>query len=91
MEFMQLEMFVAVVEEGTVRSASRKVFRSQPALSMAVRKLEQELDITLFTGSSGHRTLTEPGEVFYMYAKRMLELRQESLRAVREMRGTLSE
>lgn len=40
MEFQQLEMFVAVVEEGSVRRAAERVFRTAPAVSIAVRKLD---------------------------------------------------
>jgi Bacterial regulatory helix-turn-helix protein, lysR family len=36
MELMQMEMFVAVVEEGGVRAASERVFRTEPAVSMAI-------------------------------------------------------
>ena len=43
MELMQLEMFVAMVEEGSFRRAADRVFRTQPAVTMAIRKLEQEL------------------------------------------------
>jgi len=37
MEFMQLEMFVAVVQERMLCQASFRVFRTQPAISMAIR------------------------------------------------------
>src|SRR6267154_203662 len=47
MELMQLEMFVAVVEEGSVRAASERVFRTQPAVSIGVRKLEEDFGATL--------------------------------------------
>jgi DNA-binding transcriptional LysR family regulator len=43
MELMQLEMFVAMVEEGSFHRAAARVFRTQPAVSMALRRLEQEL------------------------------------------------
>ncbi len=48
MEFMQLEMFVAVVVEGTMRRASNRVFRTQPAVSMSIRKIEDEVGMPLF-------------------------------------------
>jgi len=47
-EFMQLEMFVAVVVEGTMRRASNRVFRTQPAVSMSIRKIEDEVGMPLF-------------------------------------------
>ena len=68
---MQLEMFVAVVEEGSVRRAAERVFRTQPAVSTAVRKLEQEFSTPLFDRSKRYEfRLTQAGESLYRYAKR---------------------
>jgi len=79
MELMQLEMFVAVVEEGSVRRASERVCRTQPAVSIAVRKLEEEFGAPLFDRSKRHSfRLTHAGESLYGYAKRMLSLRTEA-------------
>jgi DNA-binding transcriptional LysR family regulator len=76
---MQLEMFVAVVEEGSVRRAAERVFRTQPAVSIAVRKLEDEFSVPLFDRSKRYQfRLTQAGESLYRYAKRMLSLRKEA-------------
>jgi DNA-binding transcriptional LysR family regulator len=82
MEFMQLEMFVAVVEQRTLRAAAVRVFRTQPAVSMAIRKLEEEIGEPLFRPRRSGRLLTETGEVLYLYARKLLELRTEALSAV---------
>jgi Bacterial regulatory helix-turn-helix protein, lysR family len=42
-ELMQLEMFVAVAEERSFLRAAERVFRTQPAISIGIRKLEGEL------------------------------------------------
>lgn len=47
MELIQLEMLVAVVEEGSVRDAAERVFRTQPAVSIGISKLERELESPL--------------------------------------------
>lgn len=79
MEFKQLEMFVAVAEERSINRAAEKVFRTQPAVSMALAKLERELGSCLFHRSREHRfQLTKTGEAFYEYALRLLELRDEA-------------
>lgn len=79
MEFKQLEMFVAVAEERSVIRAAARVFRSQPAVSMALAKLEQELGSPLFDRSRETRfQLTWAGEVLHRYAKKMLALRDEA-------------
>ncbi len=68
MELMQLEMFVAVVEERSVQRAADRVSRTQPAVSIAVRKLEQDIGTMLLDRS--HRRdyrLTRAGEFLYEF------------------------
>lgn len=80
---MQLEMFVAVVEEGSVRAASERVLRTQPAVSIAISKLEREFEACVFDRSRRHQyRLTQTGEVLYKYATRMLRLRRETISAI---------
>jgi DNA-binding transcriptional LysR family regulator len=87
-ELMQLEMFVAVVEEGSVRGAAERVLRTQPAVSIAVSKLEREFETPLFDRSKRHEyRLTQVGETLYGYAKRMLGLRREAISAVSDVRS----
>ncbi|MBI3950982.1 MAG: LysR family transcriptional regulator [Acidobacteria bacterium] len=57
MEFMQLEMFIATVEEGSFHKAAERVFRTQPSVSIALGKLEQELGAPLFDRSNRHAYL----------------------------------
>jgi DNA-binding transcriptional LysR family regulator len=86
MELMQLEMFVAMVEEGSFHKAAERVFRTQPALSMSLRKLEQEIGAPLFDRTNRNSyTLTDSGEVLYDYAKRLLNLRDETLTALQQL------
>src|ERR1044072_9073102 len=80
MDLMQLEMFVAMLEEQNFHKAAERVFRTQPALSMSLRKLEQEVGTPLFDRSDrSNYSLTDSGEVLYDYAKRLLNLRDEAL------------
>ncbi len=88
MELMQLEMFVAVVEEGSVRAAAERVFRTQPAVSIAVSKLEREFEAPLFDRSKRYEyRLTQIGEALYHHATRMLSLRRETISAVGDIRN----
>ena len=48
MEIKQLEYFRAVVESGTISAAARKLSLSQPPLSFQMKKLEDELGLSLF-------------------------------------------
>src|SRR5258708_35999166 len=80
MELMQLEMFVAVVEERSVQRAADRVSRTQPAVSIAVRKLEEDIG-TLLLDRSRRRDyrLTRAGQLLYEYASQMIGLRNELL------------
>jgi len=84
MELMQLEMFVAVVEEGSFARAAQRVFRTQPAVSIGLRKLEEQLGATLLDRSSrtAHR-LTPAGQFVYESASRMVALKKEALSRLR--------
>src|ERR1700730_389628 len=88
MGLMQLEMFVAVVEEGSVRAAAERVFRSQPAVSIAVSELEREFEAPLFDRSKRQEyRLKQVGESLYSYATRMLRLRNDSISALGDIRS----
>lgn len=88
---MQLEMFVAMVEEGSFHRAAERVFRTQPALSMALRKLEQEIGAALFDRTNRNAyVLTETGVLLYEYAKRLLNLRDETVQALQELHNLQS-
>jgi len=84
MELMQLEMFVAVVEERSFLRAAERVFRTQPAVSIGLRKLEGKIGVPLLDRSQRRSArLTPAGEVLYEYASRILGLRDEALSALR--------
>jgi Bacterial regulatory helix-turn-helix protein, lysR family/LysR substrate binding domain len=86
MELMQLEMFVAVVEEGSVNKAGSRVFRTPPAVSAALRKLEEEIGAPLLDRSQRlEYELTEAGGVLYKYAVRVLGLVREATSAATEI------
>jgi DNA-binding transcriptional LysR family regulator len=86
MELMQLEMFVAVVEEGSVNKAADKVCRTQPAVSIAIKKLELELGSLLFDRSQRYDyQLTPAGELLYSYATRLVSLRDEAVASLRDL------
>jgi DNA-binding transcriptional LysR family regulator len=88
---MQLEMFVAMVEEGNFHKAAERVFRTQPAVSMAIRKLEQELGSQLFDRSNRNAcVLTATGDVLYDYAKRLLNLRDEAIITLQQLHNLQS-
>lgn len=71
---MLLKTFVAIAETGNFSQAAEAVGRTQSAVSLQVKKLEQGLGCILFERGARHVTLTDKGEIFLGYAHRMLEL-----------------
>ena len=86
MDLSQLETFLAVVEERGFSRAALRLHRTQPAVSQAIRRLEDELGERLFERYARDGTLTAAGDVLLAYARRLLSLRGEARSAVEELR-----
>ncbi|MBK8150882.1 MAG: LysR family transcriptional regulator [Acidobacteria bacterium] len=86
MDINQLEVLVAVAQEKSFSRAAEVLNRTQPAVSQAIRRLEQEIGERLFDRSSKDGTLTLGGEILLDYARQMLNLRQTAQNAIKEMR-----
>ncbi len=80
MELRQLEHFLAVVEEGTFTRAAERVSLTQPAVSLSIKKLEEEIGGPLFARDVHDLSLTEAGRVLADYARRMIRLRDDATR-----------
>jgi DNA-binding transcriptional LysR family regulator len=87
MELTQLEFFIMVVEQGSFSKAALRVYRTQPAVSIAIRRLEEEIGVPLFDRSQKTPTLTDAGQLFYDYAQRILALRDQAQNVVSELRS----
>ncbi|HKB54985.1 MAG TPA: LysR family transcriptional regulator, partial [Ramlibacter sp.] len=94
MDLLQLEHFLAIVEERTFTRAAERVSRTQPAVNQSIKKLEDEIGAPLFARDVHEVTLTEAGRVLADYARRMVLLRDEAMRRVADLRamkaGTLT-
>jgi DNA-binding transcriptional LysR family regulator len=87
MEMAQLEYFSRVVQEKSFSKAADKVFRTQPAVSIAIRRLEEEIGLPLLDRTQKTPVLTEAGQVVYDYAQRILGLRDQVGQAIAEMQS----
>jgi DNA-binding transcriptional LysR family regulator len=86
MDLSTLRTFLAVAEERSFSRAAAKVHRTQPAVSQAVRRLEDDLGEELFDRSSKNGTLTDAGRVLQNYGQRLVRLAEETESAMRELR-----
>ena len=86
MDLSALRVFLAVAHERSFSRAAAKVHLTQPAVSQAVRRLEDELGEQLFDRSSKQGTLTEAGRMLLNYGERLVRLAEETESAVRDLR-----
>lgn len=84
LDSLQLKSFVSIAETGTFSQAAESVGRTQSALSLQIKKLEEAVGCTLFARSSRSVKLTEQGEVFLGYAKQILALQWEAFSRLKE-------
>jgi DNA-binding transcriptional LysR family regulator len=77
-----LRSFVAIVENGSMLRASDKVFLSQSALSLQMKRLEEALGRPLFLRDGKRLALTPAGKAFLVYAERLLSLNDEAVGAI---------
>jgi DNA-binding transcriptional LysR family regulator len=79
-------VFLTVAAERSFSRAAAKLHRTQPAVSQAIRRLEEQVGERLFDRSSKDGTLTDAGHVLREYAERLHQLSEEAQLSVRELR-----
>jgi len=82
----QLRTFVAIAEAGSFTKAGDIVFKTQSAVSMQMRKLEERIGKALFLRDGRQSRLTEDGERLLIYARRLVQLSAETMAAFDENR-----
>ena len=86
MDLAELQVFLTVASERSFSRAAARLHRTQPAVSQAVRRLEEDLGERLFDRSAKDGKLTEAGRVLRDYAERLQRLSEEAQLSVRELR-----
>ena len=86
MELYSLQVFLTVATEKSFSRAAEKLLRTQPAVSLAVQRLEQELGEKLIDRSGKELVLTDAGSTVIEYARRFQSLQQELDNSLAELR-----
>lgn len=91
MDFASLRVFKAVVEEGGITPAAKRLNRVQSNVTTRIQQLEASLGSKLFLRQKGRLHLSPAGETFLDYATRILELSEQARAALASdvPRGTL--
>jgi DNA-binding transcriptional LysR family regulator len=86
MELYPLQVFLTVAAERSFSRAAEKLLRTQPAVSLALQKLEAELGEKLIDRSGKELMVTDAGRTVLEYARRFENLRQEMENSLAELR-----
>ncbi len=73
MTLQQLKYAIAVADNQSMNEAAKELFISQPSLSNAIRELEKEIGISIFTRSNKGITISSDGVEFLGYARQVVE------------------
>jgi DNA-binding transcriptional LysR family regulator len=86
MELYSLHVFLTVATEKSFSRAAEKLLRTQPAVSLALQRLEQELGEKLIDRSGKDLILTDAGRTVLEFARRFESLQQEMDNSLAELR-----
>src|SRR5713101_8150238 len=75
----ELQVFLMVAKEGSFSRAGERLYRTQPAISLAIRKLEDSLGQPLFVRGARPVRLTDAGTLLKDYAERLINLPHEGV------------
>lgn len=73
MTYDQIVTLQAIVQEGSFKAAAKVLNKSQPSLSAAIKKLEEEFQVQIFSRENYRPELTEQGKAFYQKSLPALE------------------
>lgn len=77
-----LRTFVAIVDAGTLQKATERVFLTQSALSLQVKRLEDLLQVRLFQRDGRRLALAPAGATLLNFARKILDLNDQAVTAV---------
>ena len=78
LEITLLRTFVMLVEEQSVTRVARRLNRTQPAISLQLRRLRDAAGHPVFENDLRHLRLTRHGEMLLPYARQMLKMHDEA-------------
>ncbi|NNF99654.1 MAG: LysR family transcriptional regulator [Desulfobacteraceae bacterium] len=73
----QLRSFFLVAREGSITKAAEALYVTQPAVTMQIKALEQDLDLRLFRKIGKHLEMSDAGRILFAYAERIFEIVEE--------------
>ncbi|TDO99593.1 LysR family transcriptional regulator [Marinomonas balearica] len=87
MEIKQLRYFAAIAELASFTKAAEQLGVAQPAVSMAIKKLESDLGLTLIHRADRNISLTDEGSKLLTHAKKIIQSTDDALLEMQELKG----
>lgn len=82
-----LDEFIAVAETGQFTAAAQRIGLSSSQVSRQIARLEERLQTRLFYRSTRKVALTEAGQTFLQHCQRLVDARDEAMRAISDLTG----
>ena len=87
MDIKPLRYFQAIADANSFTKAAEQLHVAQPAISMAIKKLEAELDLTLFHRHERQISLTDEGKKLLQHSRRILQAIDDARLEMEELKG----
>ena len=87
MDLSQLQVFLEVAKEQSFSRAAEKLYRTQPAVSIVIRKLEESVGQPLVVRGARQVKLTDAGQLLRDYAERLINLRDEIQKGMEDLKS----
>lgn len=87
MQHKYLECFLALAKYQNFSEAAEQMYISQSSFSKIIKKLENDLGVQLFNRTSGGASLTEYGESYLPYARKIINLYQQAEREIAQIKS----
>lgn len=82
-----LVVFKAVADKKSFSQAAKSLHISQPAISLQIQSLEENLGARLFDRNNKRVALTQAGKIFYKYATQIIEMYEQAQKEIAELTG----
>ncbi|MEL0611673.1 LysR family transcriptional regulator [Marinomonas arenicola] len=87
MDIKPLRYFLAIAKNASFTRAAEQLNVAQPAVSMAIKKLETELGLTLLHRADRKISLTDEGKRLLLHAEKIIQATDDALLEMNELRG----
>jgi len=86
MDIRQLKYFLAIIEEGSITNAAKRLHIAQPPLSQQLKLLEDELGVKLIDRNTRKFQITDAGRILQYRSKQILELAQNTKKELNDLK-----